>query len=102
MLRAMSTAGYSGTPLPRKLGIRDGSRVLLFGAPRGFAETLGELPAGAELLAAAANDLDVVVVFVLDLASLRAHFAPRSQRHSNPPAGSGWRGRSAAPGSPRS
>ncbi|MDT7573647.1 MAG: hypothetical protein QOE05_3821 [Actinomycetota bacterium] len=31
------TAGYSGTPLPRKLGIKDSSRVLLDGAPAGFA-----------------------------------------------------------------
>ncbi len=31
------TAGYSGTPLPKKLGITDASRVLLDGAPDGFA-----------------------------------------------------------------
>jgi hypothetical protein len=31
------TAGYSGTPLPRKLGVKPGSRVLLDGAPAGFA-----------------------------------------------------------------
>ena len=71
----MSTAGYSGTPLPRKLGMRDGSRVLLVGAPAGFAATLGEMPPGVEFLTAGAKDLDVVVVFVLDLESLRAHFA---------------------------
>ena len=70
----MSTAGYSGTPLPRKLGIRDGSRVLLVGAPADFETTLGELPPGVTLLAAGAADLDVVVVFVVDLESLRAHF----------------------------
>ena len=70
----MSTAGYSGTPLPRKLGIRDGSRVLLVGAPAGFSTTLGELPPGVELPAEGAVDLDVVVVFVVDLESLRAHF----------------------------
>jgi hypothetical protein len=33
----MSTAGYSGTPLPKKLGIKPGHRVLLLGAPDGFA-----------------------------------------------------------------
>lgn len=32
-----TTAGYSGTPLPRKLGIKDGQRVLLVQAPDGFA-----------------------------------------------------------------
>jgi hypothetical protein len=31
------TAGYSGTPLPRKLGVKSDSRVLLDGAPAGFA-----------------------------------------------------------------
>jgi hypothetical protein len=72
----MSTAGYSGTPLPRKLGIREGGRVLVIGAPSDFARTLGDVPPGVEFLAADAQDLDVVVVFVLDLASLRAHFAP--------------------------
>jgi hypothetical protein len=30
------TAGYSGTPLPKKLGIKPGSRVLVFGGPDGF------------------------------------------------------------------
>jgi hypothetical protein len=30
------SAGYSGTPLPRKLGVRDGSRVLVVAAPAGF------------------------------------------------------------------
>jgi len=34
-------AGYSGTPLPQKLGIKDGSRVLLADAPEGFACSLG-------------------------------------------------------------
>ncbi len=31
------SAGYSGTPLPKKLGIRPDSRVLLLNAPEGFA-----------------------------------------------------------------
>lgn len=39
--------GYSGRPLPRKLGIKPGSRTILLDAPPGFEETLGELPEGA-------------------------------------------------------
>jgi hypothetical protein len=39
----VTSAGYSGTPLPQKLGIKAGSRVLLDGAPDGF--DLGPLPA---------------------------------------------------------
>lgn len=42
-------AGYSGTPLPKKLGIKPGSVVDLVGAPENFAETLGELPQGVRL-----------------------------------------------------
>jgi len=40
-------AGYSGTPLPRKLGIKENTSVGLFGAPAGFEKTLGSLPPGA-------------------------------------------------------
>ena len=39
-----TTAGYSGTPLTRKLGIKPGARVGLIGAPHDFDEVLGELP----------------------------------------------------------
>jgi hypothetical protein len=39
------TAGYSGTPLPKKLGIKEGSRVALLNAPGNFARVLGELAA---------------------------------------------------------
>lgn len=45
----MASAGYSGTPLPKKLGIKVEQRVLLFQSPRGFLHTLGELPTGVEL-----------------------------------------------------
>jgi len=52
---------YSGTPLPRKLGIRDGSRVLLVSPPPGF--TLYPLPPGAHVLRRPGGALDVVVLF---------------------------------------
>ena len=56
--------GYSGTPLPRKLGIKPGHRVLLLGAPEGFAEgTLGELPDGVRVGTRASGDADVIVAF---------------------------------------
>ena len=46
---ASGLAGYSGTPLPRKLGIKDGMTVVLVDAPPGFAETLGALPTNVKL-----------------------------------------------------
>lgn len=42
-------AGYSGTPLSRKLGIREGSLVVLVGAPEGFEAELEPLPDGVRL-----------------------------------------------------
>ncbi|MGH9755026.1 MAG: hypothetical protein ACREA2_19795, partial [Blastocatellia bacterium] len=42
-------AGYSGTPLPKKLGIKPNSTVALVGAPKDFEKTLGELPEGVKL-----------------------------------------------------
>ncbi len=63
---------YSGTPLPKKLGIAGGTRVGLVRAPREFAATLGELPAGATTTARLAGELGVVVVFCRALTELRA------------------------------
>ena len=42
-------AGYSGTPLPKKLGIKEGMTVALIGAPPAFERTLGPMPAGVAL-----------------------------------------------------
>ena len=41
---ASNLAGYSGTPLPKKLGIKPGSVVALVDAPADFEQTLGVLP----------------------------------------------------------
>jgi hypothetical protein len=63
-------AGYSGTPLPKKLGITEGKRFAVRSAPAGFAETLGELPAGAEWLRQARPGLDIVIAFFTERAAL--------------------------------
>ncbi len=57
-------AGYSGTPLPGKLGIKPEARLGLIGAPDGFDEVLGELPAGVTVRRRAQGTFDVLVVFV--------------------------------------
>lgn len=56
-------SGYSGTPLPKKLGTREGSRVLLVGAPAGFAATLGALPAGARTASRGRGPFDIIIWF---------------------------------------
>jgi hypothetical protein len=65
------TAAYSGTPLPRKLGIKEGHRVGLAGAPEGFGETLGELPNGVSLAGGRLRaPLDVIVAFFTERRAL--------------------------------
>jgi len=56
-------AGYSGTPLPKKLGIKPGHRVSFFNEPAEFRDALGELPEGVEVRARARGPLDVIVAF---------------------------------------
>lgn len=64
--------GYSLTPLPRKLGIKEGSTVALMGAPDDFGDTLGALPEGAVLRANPRGKRDLTVWFVRSLRELRA------------------------------
>ena len=66
--------GYSGTPLPKKLGIKTGSRLALVNAPEGFDRTLGELPERVELKRAARGPLDVIVFFTTSAAELQRRF----------------------------
>ncbi len=62
--------GYSGTPLPKKLGIKPGSVVALLGAPTGFEKTLGSLPDGAKLKRQARGRADLVMLFAKTRADL--------------------------------
>ncbi|MEO8701685.1 MAG: DUF3052 domain-containing protein [Kofleriaceae bacterium] len=79
----MAQAGYSGTPLPQKLGIKDNHAVALLGAPRGF--ELGTLPTTARLQTGlrGKTPLDVIVVFVKQKSNLVAQLdacRPRMQQ----------------------
>jgi CheY-like chemotaxis protein len=67
-------AGYSGTPLPRKLGIREGSVVALLGAPVGFEKTLGALPEDVRLTQQARGRPDLILLFVKSRAELARRF----------------------------
>jgi hypothetical protein len=69
-------AGYSGTPLDRKLGIRPGHRVVLDGAPDGFVGGALVVPDGVTIATAARAPIDVAVVFVTTRARLERRWAP--------------------------
>jgi hypothetical protein len=72
---------YSSTPLPKKLGIYEGSRVALRKAPDGFADRLGVVPRQR-------GELDVAVLFATRQAELTSAFAPLVRRLA--PAGGLW------------
>jgi len=63
-------AGYSGTPLLKKLGVKDGHRVLLRNAPAGLPEELVPFK-GARL----GKDLDVILLFAASLSAFHSDFA---------------------------
>ena len=78
--------GYSGTPLPRKLGIKAGHRLVLLGAPEGFGATLGELPDGVAVRSTARGKADVIVSFHDRRAELTRRM-PRLRELMEPAAG---------------
>jgi hypothetical protein len=67
-------AGYSGTPLPKKLGIREGSRIALVGAPKGFEHTLAPLPASVDVVTRPRAGLDVILFFTTRRSELEGRF----------------------------
>jgi hypothetical protein len=81
-------AGYSGTPLPRKLGIGDGDELALIGAPDRFEDALGELPHVASVHTDLADDAlyDVIVAFVTERGELEAEL-PRLRSRMAPACG---------------
>jgi hypothetical protein len=65
-------ADDSGTPLPKKLGIKPRTTVLLVGAPRGWEPTLGELPDDVVIRRGAIAKADMILWFVSSTKELRA------------------------------
>jgi hypothetical protein len=67
-------AGYSGTPLPKKLGLKEGSRIALINAPQDFAGELGELPDNAQIVTRVTKPIDIALLFVLTERALLRDF----------------------------
>lgn len=74
-------AGYSGTPLAKKLGLKDGHRLALLGAPEGFLDAL-DPPDLASIVASLRGEapLDVVLLFTTSAKDLARRFAPARDR----------------------
>lgn len=73
-------AGYSGTPLAKKLGIKEGSRIALVNAPKDFRSALGELPDNVEFVSRPTKSLDIFLFFVMSERVLARDFAKLSEK----------------------
>jgi hypothetical protein len=65
-------AGYSGTPLLKKLGIKPSCCVALLGEPDNFVELFGEIPDGVRLVSSILPDTKLAIWFVRSAAELAA------------------------------
>ncbi len=57
-------AGYSGTPMAKKLGIKAASCVMVSGAPEGYEALLEPLPTGVQFKSRPGKDIDIAHIFV--------------------------------------
>ena len=81
-------AGYSTTPLPKKLGIKPGAVVALLAAPPGFEDVLGPLPDGVQVRTHARGKVDVIVFFATRERELARRFPGMARALQ--PAGGLW------------
>ncbi len=72
-------AGYSGTPLVRKLGIKPGSNIAFISAPSGYANEL-DLPADVTINSRSGKPLDLAQLFVKSEKELTTKFSEYAQR----------------------
>ena len=70
--KATATAGYSGTPLAKKLGIKADHDVAAINEPPDFRELLADLPAGVTFRSDLEGEPDVVVAFYIEHAELES------------------------------
>ena len=69
-------AEYSGTPLAKKLGIKEGDAIALFNAPHGVEALVGDLPPGVTIRRGSrhAGPFDVILIFATSLKDLKPQF----------------------------
>jgi hypothetical protein len=73
-------AGYSGTPLDKKLGIKSGSRVLTVGAPREYMSWLRPLPENVTLSARLRGKVDIIHLFTTERKKLASYLPGARER----------------------
>jgi hypothetical protein len=63
-------AGYSGTPLAKKLGIVENSRIFLSDAPKNYRELVAPIPKGAQIVKKVGEDTDIIHLFTAERSRL--------------------------------
>ena len=81
-------AGYSGTPLARKLGISEETAIIAIGAPKNYRDMLGPLPEGARVSERGSKGSRFVHMFTTSRAELAARL--RELRAAIAPNGVVW------------
>jgi hypothetical protein len=73
-------AGYSGTPLPQKLGIKPGTIVIAIDAPDNYHELLGKIPDRVNFATRPAGKTNFVHLFVKERRALQKHLQSLRQK----------------------
>jgi hypothetical protein len=84
----LEVTGYSGTPLAKKLGIKEGSSVVAVGAPKGYRALLEPVPAAVRFASKADKTTDIVHVFGTKKSELASALA--SYREKLQPSAAVW------------
>jgi hypothetical protein len=83
-----SMTGYSGTPLPQKLGIKPGTIVVAIDAPEHYRKMLGPIPSGVNFASRPTGNTSFVHLFVKERRALANHL--QSLRRKIPDSAMVW------------
>jgi hypothetical protein len=77
-------AGYSGTPLPQKLGIKPGATVVTINAPTNYRRLVGTIPEGVTFSDRLKPDSSLVHVFIKKRSELEKRLSPYARKSRTP------------------
>ena len=84
----MKSVGYSGTPLAKKIGIKEGFTIRLFNQPAGYFDLFEDFPSSVKIVKNKHSSKDLVHYFITTAAELLRDI--RSLRSEIFPAGALW------------
>ena len=79
-VKHFTMAGYSGTPLPQKLGMKPGTVVVLIDAPDHYRKLLGQVPSGVNFATSPTGNTKLVHLFVKERGALAKHLQSLRQK----------------------